>query len=101
MPFQILLIAVLAVSALYAVTVQRGPMGMREESAWEVAASGGLPVRTRIFAEQRMAEYPRQVRCLAPVFAGVHAVDVRLRWGYWHEEVVPEFEEPPDFELTE
>jgi hypothetical protein len=68
--------------------------------AWEVAASGELPVRTRIFAEQREPEYPPPLRCLAPAFADVHAIDVRLRWSYWHEEVFPDFDEAPNFELV-
>jgi hypothetical protein len=103
MPLRILLIvglsALLTVSVLYAATVQRGPIGMREELAWEVAASEYLPVRTRIFAEQRMPEYPRPLRWLAPAFADIHALDVRVRRAYWHEEVVPDV--PPDFDLAE
>ena len=91
----------LTVSVLYAATVQRGPMGMREELTWEVAASDHLAVPTRIFAEQREPEYPRPLRWLAPVFADIHAIDVRLRWAYWHEEVVPDFEDAPDFKLAE
>ena len=105
MPRRILLIVMLSLpvvllAVVYAATVRRGPFGMREELAWEVAAAGHVPVRTRIFAEQRVPEYPRRLRWLAPAFADVHALDVRLRWAYWHEEVAPEFDHAPDFELA-
>lgn len=104
MPRRVLLIvalsSLLAFAALYAGAVRRGPWGMREELGWEVAASGYIPSRARIFAEQRVPEYPRPLRWRAPAFADIHALDVRLRWAYWHEEVVPDFQDAPDFGLT-
>jgi hypothetical protein len=85
---------------VYAKTVQRGPWGMRCETPVEVAALGSAPWSTAIYAEQRVPQYPRVVGLLEPAFAVIHAVDVRARNEYWHEEITLEFDEPPDFAVS-
>ena len=93
-------VGAVAFVTLYAATVRRGPWGMRRETPLEVAGSGCAPWCTAVYAEQRVPEYPDVVRPLRPAFAVVHAVDVRVRSGYWHEQSVPQFDEPPDFERS-
>jgi hypothetical protein len=91
------ILSVAALSATYADTVERGRMSMRKEFAWEVAWSGSNPFETAIYAEQRLPWYPAE--WLAPALDVIHAFDVRLRWEYWHESDIPEFDTVPDFEL--
>ena len=87
-------------ATLYAITVQRGEWGCAKRP-WEVAVSGSIPFRTRIFAEQRIPEYPRAVRWLEPALVVVHFVDLRVRRAYWYEEYVPQFDDAPDFVLSQ
>lgn len=87
----------LALSAIYRSTVQRGAIAARELPAWEVAATGDIPFRTRTFdLDERQPQYPRSLRWLAPALSDIHAVDVHLRWNYWHEQELPEFDDAPD-----
>jgi hypothetical protein len=92
-PLFVLALAACVVS--YSATVERGRMSMRAETLWEVAASGSNPFATTIYAEQRLPQYPS--RWLAPAFGVIHTFDLCLRWKYWHESDIPDFDDAPDF----
>ena len=96
----IVTLGLVTTATLYVCTVRRGDWGMREEVRLEVESYRKWPVRTRVYAEQRIPEYPAALQWLAPVFADVHAIDVGIRCTYWHEESFPDFDDAPDFELV-
>jgi len=94
----LLLLTTAACVTTYAATVRRGGMAFRIETPWETAASGSGPFDTTIYAEQRLPLYPSPR--LAPLFEVIHTLDLHLRWQYWHEPDIPDFDAAPDFTLT-
>jgi hypothetical protein len=91
-PIVIVVLFATVFTSLYTVSVRRGEWGVRQESWWETPAG--------VYAEQRMPDYPRSLRWFAPAFATVHAIDVRVRWTYWHEREFPQCGEQSTFDVV-
>jgi hypothetical protein len=90
----------LVIASLYACTVRRGRWGWRKELPLEVAAAGHAPWKIHIYDEQRLPEYSPAVQWLAPALSWVHAIDIIVRRGYWHEQEFPDFSDAPEFDLS-
>jgi hypothetical protein len=99
-PIVIVVLFATVFTSLYTVSVRRGEWGVRQESWWETPASVPVPGHTHVYAEQRMPDYPRPLRWFAPAFATVHAIDVCVRWTYWHEREFPQFDEQSTFDVV-